>query len=184
MKRVGVWLVLLGMASSLLASPSQAGGVRDQSDDVQVAQGTVGSYFWALSIHRGQGMLGGVRPCLIAGLASGQLRSSGSRLTLCGLIEGSQILVANSIGDGAAERTVLGMAFRSDVVEVRLLLHGQRVKKLQLSLLSPLQAKRARVRQFRYAAIGVGGPYCLKGFSAYDATHRLVVHRARLGCGR
>jgi hypothetical protein len=107
------------------------------------------------------------------------LVSGTSRLALCGSLQGSQIVVANSTGSGVSKRTVIGMAFHPGIAAVRLWLRGRPSRKVWLSMLGRRQARSAGVAQFRYAALALAGSFCLARFTTDGAAGEIVGRRAR-----
>ena len=144
--------------------------------DVRVDHGTIGDYAWSLGVHRGLGLKGSTHPCLIvtSGPAMPRGKRPVSRLSLCGSLSGTQIVVSNSSGNGAEERTVLGLAFGRDIRSVRVWLRGRRSRIVPLSLLGRSQARRAHVEQFRYGALALAGYFCLRRIATYDSRGRLI----------
>lgn len=176
--------VLLAVSVSLTYTVPVAQAWPHRAGDVRLDHGVLGSYAWSIGVHRGLGPEGDSHPCLVATsgpATSGSMRPI-SRLSLCGSLNGSQIVVSNSSGNGADERTVLGLAFGQDVRSVRIWLLGRRSRILRLALLGRSQARKAHVERFRYAALGLAGDFCLRRFTTYDSDGRLMDPGRNMGC--
>lgn len=143
--------------------------------EVRLEHGKAGSFEWSISTHRGRGKNGGRRPCLTSAFDHAPAAAGfAGALTLCGTLNGSQILVANSIGEAGQERTILAVAFPLKVASVRLRLAGGGVETLRLRRVGGRQARVAKVQRFSYGAVFRAKPFCLRGFAAFDAGGALV----------
>lgn len=143
---------------------------------VALENGRLDNLQWKVSAHAGTPKPA-VRsmPCLRVEVA-GHVERRGRRnsLSLCGALEQSPLLVVNSMGSGRTERTVLALAFESEVVKVRLWFSNRKTRTVLLRKLSRYKARKARIQPFRYSAIGFAHEFCLLGYAAFDTTGQRI----------
>jgi hypothetical protein len=171
--------------SVLLVVPALAKPVVGAPEPTLLRTGTVGSFHWRVLVYRGKGSQGGRTPCIVAlsSKLSGGVPGDSS-LTVCGMLQGSQILFAKSSGSGRRERTVLAMAYDAKVASVRIWLRGHRSRLVQLSMLSDYKVKHAQVSPFRYGAFGIARSFCLIRIVSYDSQGDIVDPGHGMSCTR
>jgi hypothetical protein len=168
---------------SHIATPQGRADSSGRPPSALLAKGKVGEFAWKVLVHRGQGRNGGRRPCIEAlnsRLEGG--RPGGSSFTLCGSLRDFPILLSKSSGVGRVERTVFAIAYRPEIRFVRVWLRGHRPRLIRLRMLSRHKARRAQVRLFRYAALGVADHFCLVRLIAYNARLEVVDRGPRTSC--
>jgi hypothetical protein len=164
-------LCTLGSLVAVQGAASAASGM----PEVRIASGSIGATVkWTASVRRGLGASGASQPCIRTELGAVSNRAVLGTETLCGPVEEAQIVEADSAGSGDSERTVLGLAFPSRARTVRLWIAGRPARQIPLQRLSAFKAQKAGVIRFRFAVIGLAGPFCLRRFDALDGEGRVV----------
>lgn len=163
----------------------EVAGADSDAAAVLLQQGKIGNYRWSMGIARSPGSDGGRAPCVVEKLWP-RLGGGGSVATgsLCGSLEEIPTILAQSVGSGKAERTVLGILFRPQVVSVRLFLRGKPARLVKLRPVSKYKRERAGVTRANFAGAAFAGPYCLRRFVAYDRRGLVVDPGSPMACGR
>ena len=172
-----VAIVALLLSLTTVAAPYAANG---EPLLVQLKHGALRSTRWAVFAQRDDGSGAARQPCLTAALGT-RGKELSNRLQICGSLA-APLVVSNSSGVGPSERTVLGMAFARNTVSVRLWLRGRASRLIPMELLSRRQARATGLARFRYAALGIAGPFCLRRFAAYDRAGRLLFASPATSC--
>jgi hypothetical protein len=157
-----VFTVLGGMGVALGAAS------RSSPPRAELARGSVGSFGWSAFVSRGPGAGGAFRPCIQTRLDQSATGAVFGKATVCGAPGQAPIVTANSVGEGMGERAVLALVFPRRATSVRLWLQGHAVRTIPLEVLSEAKARKTGVAQFRFAVIGVAGPFCVQRFIAMD----------------
>ena len=158
-----------------LTRPSQAGR------PAVTLQGTVGGASWRMVIAKGLGRRVHGTPCVSVGLRPARSRVEAVN-TVCGSVGPDPLVVGNSVGEGSARRSVVGMAFPVEIEKVRVWLRGRGDRILPLSPLSKAKAATTGVVPLRYAALAFAGNTCLSRVIGFDAHGRAHGPRLAMNC--
>jgi hypothetical protein len=89
--------------------------------------------------------------------------------------DGPLIASAGQPSDGASPKiTDVGMIFAPEVRRVQITLAGGNRRTIRLDELSPIQARRAGLGRFRYAAFVVHGTWCAEQLVSQNATGKTL----------
>lgn len=136
---------------------------------------------WGLYTFRGKGAHADQKPCIE--LVTLYFGSPGGGLSLqgsdgCGvlappahqpvLVHGG-ITVSKTVKGPAVSDSIFGMTMALNVSSIRVELEPNVVRRFHTRLLSQAQARKARVRQFRYVSFGIAKEVCLAQVTAYDS---------------
>jgi hypothetical protein len=170
-----LWLALVS-ACLTLAPPAAAS---ELPPSVRLAHGSIGAFQWEVVV-RHEKKPNPRRPCIEVAFDRADEGKSGAEV--CGPLVPVPTLLAHSSGNGRFERTALALAFPASVKSVRLWIRGHKSRRINLRMLGPRQARRARVARFRYAAEGFAGPFCLRRYATYDESGDLITTSPSTPC--
>lgn len=167
---VSIWLTSVGIVSA-----TEPSGPRP----VTLGSGKLSGFRWEVTLQRDAGARGGQRPCVGTGLVESHEPASLAFqrfLKVCGALTSSTPpnVVSLSVGKNEAELSVIGMAFASSVVTLRIDSGSLGEKELKLKLLNVKQAEVAHTRQIRFAAFAVKGSFCLGRMTAYGKAGQVL----------
>lgn len=193
---IAVTLVLVGLLAlaptgggahaSAIQEVSSREGRRDHF--ARLGSGQRGAVKWTMFTFRGADAHGGASPCIeevdqiYRGFTSG---------TDCGPFappadEPARTEFSTSLPAGKrgveVPITIIGMLFDQKVRSVRLAMNDGSTVVRHTRLLTPDQARKARVRQFRYIAFDLGRRACVESVEAFDSHDREVLSTPREPC--
>jgi hypothetical protein len=148
-----------------------------------LGSGSIGGYRWAVFAGLDGESPDPRRPCIKVATGEGEETGYGTTQRMCIPLDVEPKLNGMSTGVAEETRTVLGMAFPRRVRSVRLWLEGRGSRLVRLRLLNTEQAAFAGLTQFRYAAEGIAGPFCLRRVATYGAGGRRLATGPRYECG-
>jgi hypothetical protein len=179
-----VILVAVGGAGSSVVTAASGG------PSVKLGGGQVGNYRWTALAFRGRGQGAAKRPCLQLGMRRIHKPSPPNPLeggigeVSCRPFQPIPALLAVVDEIDTPMFTMLVMAFPPNVESVSLFFNGRvRDRAIPMKLLSPHQARRARLVPFRYGAFAFPGHSCVSRFVAHSRTGRVIDDGGHMRCG-
>jgi hypothetical protein len=151
-----------------------------------LGEGSIHSRRWGVYAYRGSGRNGGQRPCIelvtLRQLSGGlDVANAGPE---CGTVAPPPKhlpLVAWS-SFGAVDSSVIGIAAGLSVTSVQLSVSGGAERVLGTQILSPAQARKANVRQFRFVATPLPVAGCIESLEGFGASGEVSFQMPRHGC--
>jgi hypothetical protein len=177
--------ILAAAVCLLTVTAPAAGAAEEPSQWLGLAGGQVGEFEWSVKVKRpaSAGGAGEQRPCLMVGtkweLSSYSFRRS--RFRTCAdastkLTPQAPPLIASGVQPSTGRQgiTAVGILVAPAVRRVAVTLANGRRTVIRLDRLTPEQARRARIRRFRYAAFVVRGIWCADRLATLNARGRVL----------
>jgi hypothetical protein len=147
---------------------------------VPTLSGTVGGYYWTVTVHRGRSPDG---PCLRVGMSFGKRGEPAGIGTICGSDEPFPLATSSAANKGRKMRAAIGMVFPAAVVWAKVWLKGRTPRRVQLHLVSENEAKQLGLTSLRYGATAYSGRSCLKRIVGYNRDGHRAGSALRVPCG-
>jgi hypothetical protein len=205
---VGICCSAIGLAKATAASEERSSAGRTSSFPLWKAvptesfavlgKGTVRQSEWGAYVFRQQGGTAGeIKPCIVvASFYYGWPAQDGGGFFQpgnpeCGplappakqaVMDTSGMTIQRTPGGPTLGSTVMAMTVSLDVREVKLQLHPGPSLVLSTKLLSKAQAKKARVRPFRYVALSLARNVCVSGVTGLNAMGNQVLDSELRSC--
>ncbi len=152
-------------------------------DFAVLGEGTVRTVHWGIYAYRATSTGARSRPCIQEVLATfeGALSSGSS----CGQLAPPSDWPNHTLSQVTINRkgvSIFGGTFATDLTKATVYLGpGPSVTRLT-KLLSPAQARKAHLSQFRYLTFAIARSACIEGFSGFDKTGEKILDTIRFKC--
>lgn len=189
--RADRWVAIGGLLASFwLCSVGIVSATgRNVPRSLTLGSGRLSDFGWEVTLARDAGASGGQRPCIGVGAVNlhAPVDQTFQRfLKTCGALtpRTPPNIVSLSVGSNTKEVSVVGMAFASSIVALRVDGGSLGEKELKLKLLNEKQAENGRVSRVRYTAFAAKGPFCLGRITAYGKTGNVLFEAAPEPCAK